>query len=82
MFVICKQVKKFTEHNLRHIGKASQVFLTNKTVLDEQKRDVTLLGDLGWVNNWLQSGVNSEKLCSKCPWNFKLTQLFIFYSAI
>ncbi len=47
MFVICKQVKQFTEHKLRHIGKASQVFLTNKTVLDEQKRDVTLLGDLG-----------------------------------
>ncbi len=40
MFVICKQVKKVTEHNLRHIGKALQVFLTNKTVLVEQKRDI------------------------------------------
>ncbi len=35
---------------------------------------MTLLSDLGWVN--------SKQLCSKLPWNFKLSRLFIFYSAV
>ncbi len=72
MCVICIQVKKFTEHNLKHIGKALQVYLTNKTVLAEQKRDMWLT-DLGWVNS---------KLCSKLPWNVKLSQPFIFYGVV
>ncbi len=74
MFVICKQVKKFTEYNLRHIGKALQVFLTNKTVLVEQKKDMWLYS----VTRWL--GPKLVKLKKAVPWNFKLSQLFIFDS--
>ncbi len=67
MFVICKQVKKFTEHKLRHIGKALQVFLTNKTVLAEQKRDMWLYSvDLGWVNNLVQSWVTQKSCAASC----------------
>ncbi len=56
MFVICKQVKKFWEHHFRHIGKALQVFLTNKTVLVEQKKDMWLYS-VTWFEwtTWLLS---------------------------
>ncbi len=37
IFVHKTHRKKFTEHNLRHIGKAI-VFLTSKTVLAEQTK--------------------------------------------
>ncbi len=61
MFVICKQIKK---HNLRHIGKALQVFLTNKTVLAEQKETCDFTQWLGPKLSKLKKAV--QQVALKC----------------